>query len=113
MVYTANGARDVRVSQTEDREALTARVHERLVSDLDVQALDGLSGPQRRERAEDAVRAVLTTIAPGVSGVLKQELINDVINELLGYGPLQTLLDDVDVSEIMVNGPSAVYYERS
>jgi pilus assembly protein CpaF len=115
VVYaTSNGSlRDVRLSATEEREALTARVHERLVEDLDVQTLDSLPAAQRRERAQAAVRSVLAEIAPTIAGLAKQELVDEVINELLGMGPLQTLLDDADVSEIMVNGPSAVYYERN
>src|ERR687894_708086 len=111
MVYSNGNAYSVRLSAVEDREALTARVHERLVEDLNVQTLDSLPSAQRRERAQAAVRTVLSEIAPTIAGMAKQELVDEVVNELLGLGPLQTLLDDVDVSEIMVNGPSAVYYE--
>jgi pilus assembly protein CpaF len=56
---------------------------------------------------------VLAEIAPHIAGLSKQELVDEVVNELLGLGPLQTLLDDVDISEVMVNGPSAIYYERA
>lgn len=42
----------------------------------------------------------------------KKELINAVSNELIGYGPITALLNDPDVSEIMVNGPYQVYVEK-
>jgi pilus assembly protein CpaF len=42
----------------------------------------------------------------------KKALINTVFNELIGYGPITPLLNDPDVSEIMVNGPYQIYYER-
>ncbi|MCU9613528.1 CpaF family protein [Caldibacillus lycopersici] len=42
----------------------------------------------------------------------KKELINMVANELIGYGPITTLLNDPDVSEIMVNGPYQIYVEK-
>jgi pilus assembly protein CpaF len=112
VVYATNGTRDTRTAAAEEREFLTARVHERLVEDLDVQKLDSLPPAERRERAQAAVRSVLSEVAPHIAGVSKQELVDEVINELLGLGPLQTLLDDIDVSEVMVNGPSAIYYER-
>ncbi|MBD8069127.1 CpaF family protein [Bacillus sp. PS06] len=42
----------------------------------------------------------------------KQELIDAVSDELIGYGPITTLLEDTDVSEIMVNGPYQIYVEK-
>ena len=42
----------------------------------------------------------------------RQRIITEVTNDVLGYGPLETLLDDESVSEIMVNGPNAIYVER-
>ncbi len=43
---------------------------------------------------------------------LKNEIFKQVLAELLGYGPIQELLDDPDVSEIMVNGPRKVFIEK-
>ena len=43
---------------------------------------------------------------------LRKQIFEQVLNDLLGFGPIQTLLDDEDVSEIMVNGPKKVFVER-
>jgi len=43
---------------------------------------------------------------------LRQQLFRDVQDDLLGYGPIQPLLDDADITEVMVNGPKNVYIER-
>jgi pilus assembly protein CpaF len=43
----------------------------------------------------------------------RQRLTTELADDVLGYGPLQRLLDDDAVSEIMVNGPDAIYVERS
>jgi pilus assembly protein CpaF len=43
---------------------------------------------------------------------IRDQLTHDILNELLGFGPLQQLLDDPDISEIMVNGAKKVYIER-
>ena len=43
---------------------------------------------------------------------IRQQLTQDVTNDVLGYGPIQPLLDDPDVTEIMVNGPKSVYVEK-
>jgi pilus assembly protein CpaF len=43
---------------------------------------------------------------------LRRQIFDQVLNDLLGFGPIQVLLDDPDVTEIMVNGPKKVYVER-
>jgi pilus assembly protein CpaF len=43
---------------------------------------------------------------------IRQQVTREVTNDLLGYGPIQPLLDDPDVSEVMVNGPKSVYVEK-
>jgi pilus assembly protein CpaF len=43
---------------------------------------------------------------------IRQQIEHDVLNELLGYGPIQPLLDDPEVTEVMVNGPKKVYIEK-
>src|SRR5262245_34586 len=43
---------------------------------------------------------------------LRQQIFQEILDELTGFGPLQTLLDDPDVSEVMVNGPKKIYVEK-
>jgi pilus assembly protein CpaF len=43
---------------------------------------------------------------------LRTQLFRDILNELIGYGPIQDLLDAPDISEVMVNRPEQVYIER-
>ena len=44
---------------------------------------------------------------------LRKQVIHDILDELTGYGPIQPLLDDPDISEVMVNGPKKVFIEKS
>ncbi len=43
---------------------------------------------------------------------IRKQIFSQVLDDLLGYGPIQSLLDDPDVSEIMVNGPKKVFVEK-
>lgn len=43
---------------------------------------------------------------------VREQIVANVINEIVGYGPIQSLLDDPTITEIMVNGPNQVYAER-
>jgi pilus assembly protein CpaF len=44
---------------------------------------------------------------------LRQQIYNEILDELTGYGPIQPLLDDPDISEVMVNGPKKVFIEKN
>src|SRR5690606_18121260 len=94
------------------RSELVADVHDRVIRDLDVRALEALPAASRRAHLEASVSAVLAGMGAAVAGVTRREIIEAVANEILGLGPVQPLLDDPDVSEIMVNGPDEVYFER-
>src|SRR5699024_7957869 len=63
-------------------------------------------------KIESVVNEVLSSSNEFVVRKDKQKLIFDIMNEIMGYGPIQPLIDDESVSEIMVNGPKMVYVER-
>src|SRR5688500_17020267 len=44
---------------------------------------------------------------------IRTQIFNEIIDEMTGFGPIQPLLDDPDVSEVMVNGPKKVFVEKS
>src|SRR4029078_12673964 len=44
---------------------------------------------------------------------IRKQVFADILDELTGYGPIQPLLDDPDISEVMVNGPKKVFVEKS
>ncbi len=44
---------------------------------------------------------------------MRAQIFDQVLNDLLGYGPIQSLLDDPDISEIMVNGPKKIFVEKN
>src|SRR5438034_185884 len=48
-----------------------------------------------------------------LDAITKEKIINAVCDDLLGFGPIQPLLNDPTITEIMVNGPSAIYTEKS
>jgi pilus assembly protein CpaF len=97
---------------------LLKAVHERLIAALDLRRLDldALGSEELWKKAEAALRQIVSRMDQ--SGELdarldREELIQDVLHEALGLGPLQTYLADDSVSEIMVNGPTQIYVERA
>jgi pilus assembly protein CpaF len=66
-----------------------------------------------RRAAWDALEKIRTRAGIPLEGEQRSQVFHQVINDLLGYGPIQPLLDDPSISEIMVNGAQAVFIERN
>ncbi len=67
---------------------------------------------ERNQIIRDRVLEELSRKGFTFSDSVRDRLIQDILAEITGYGPLQTLLDDPEITEIMVNGPRKVYIEK-
>ncbi len=65
-----------------------------------------------REEAYQRIIQIYNKTGVQLSETLRQQLFRDVFDDLIGYGPIQLLLDDPYITEVMVNGPKRVYVER-
>ena len=96
-------------------QALKGRIHADLLNRLN---LDRLTRTSRAD-AEPEVRAVIRDMLDRESQRLplsfaeRDSLIGDVLNELFGLGPLEALLKDPEISDILVNSASQVFIERN
>src|SRR3954449_9565833 len=72
-----------------------------------------LSEDDLRRRVLEALQAALAKERAPLSAADKAQLVQDVSDDVLGYGPIDRLLKDEEVSEVMVNGPESVYVERA
>lgn len=102
-----------------DSYALASRtVHDRLIESLDLRRLsvEDMGDEELRSRTREAVEDIVSGMVAEAklpSDVDPQELIETVLNEALGLGPLEDLLEDDSVTEIIVNGPHQIYVERA
>ena len=89
------------------------RLKKYLVENL-VRAIEGQEIPleKQREILVQRIAEVYERAHLNLSNVVRQQLVRDVLDEVLGFGPIQPLLDDPDVSEVMVNGPKKIYIEK-
>jgi pilus assembly protein CpaF len=67
---------------------------------------------QRADFVNQKLKEIFGRLKVNLPESIRQQLTQEVLNEVLGYGPIQPLLDDPDVSEVMVNGPNKVYVEK-
>jgi pilus assembly protein CpaF len=67
---------------------------------------------QRQAFVQQKLVEVFSRLRTNVPESIRQQITREVTDDVLGYGPIQSLLDDPDVSEVMVNGPKKVYVEK-
>jgi pilus assembly protein CpaF len=91
---------------------LTYKLHQRLIEELDPSKLEGLEPDKARAAVETAARALIAQEMPGIVGTARDDLVTAVADEVLGLGPIEGLVKDSSISEIMVNAPDTVFYER-
>jgi pilus assembly protein CpaF len=100
--------------QSAGYQELKGRVHKELLNRLHLERLNRM----RREDAEPELRALIVGMLERESEVTplslfeRDSLITDVLNELFGLGPLEALLSDPSISDILVNRYNQVYIER-
>ena len=93
---------------------LRHRVHQQLIDELGPILFDRrLSEEDLRRRVNDQLHAAIAQERVPLSAADKARLIQDVSDDILGYGPIDRLLKEEAVTEIMVNGPDRVFVERS
>ncbi|HET8762411.1 MAG TPA: CpaF family protein, partial [Gemmatimonadales bacterium] len=93
-------------------QGIKSRIHRRLLERLNLSNLDKLT----REQVTDAIRKVVLDLIGQESVPLnfeeREELVKQVLDEIFGLGPIQPLIEDPDISDVMVNTWRSVFIER-
>ncbi len=107
-----NGRRYNQDGLSEEQWETVFAVHQRLIEEMDASVIEKLPPDESREVVEKAARAIIREVAPNVVGVDRDLLISHAADEVLGLGPIEGMICDPSISEVMVNAPDNVYYER-
>ncbi|WP_455352767.1 CpaF family protein [Streptomyces sp. SYSU K217416] len=91
---------------------LVATYRAKLLQEIDLAEMSALAAAERRVRLERVLGHIISREGPVLSTVERAQLIRRVVDEALGLGILEPLLEDASVSEIMVNGPDQIFVER-
>jgi pilus assembly protein CpaF len=93
-------------------EELKGRVHRQLLERLDLVALGSLASAQAEDQVRSALQRLLEAESLPLSGVDREKLIEEVGYEVVGLGPIDPLLRDGEITDILVNGHAQVYVEK-
>ncbi len=108
---TLRGERKIR---TDPFRELKSRLHTEIVQEVDPQLLDDKESTDLvRQTVENIIIEKLAQEEKPLSRSEREHILGDLLDEILGFGPIEGLLHDETVTEIMVNGPTQVYCERN
>lgn len=95
----------------EEKKWKTA-LYSKLLKELDLSLIRNLSEDEVRKQIQADLHEMLKTEPVPLGAAARERVIRQVENEIVGMGPLEPLLNDPTVSDILVNGPDTVYVER-
>ncbi|MDP4092181.1 MAG: CpaF family protein [Bacillota bacterium] len=92
------------------------KIYNKIIEEIDLDSLKGGQQDNTEDTLEKEIIAVIENFLDNESLIItkneRQKLINEIIDETVGLGPINSLIHDSTVSEIMVNGPDQIYVER-
>ena len=91
---------------------LKSRLHKDILAQVDLRTMETMAPERLRGELKTLAERLLDESKSALSEPERRQIVEAIQNEMLGLGPLEPLLADPSVSDILVNGPSSVYVER-
>ena len=93
-------------------QEMKSRLHRALINRMDLTKLTAMAPEQLNAEVSRLAESLLASEAMPLSAAERDKLVSEVQHELFGLGPLEPLLADSGISDILVNGPESIYIER-
>jgi pilus assembly protein CpaF len=100
-------------SSAEEFEKLKRMIHGKLVDKLDMNRLGELQGDTLRREIRLVVEHLCDTENPLLNRSERERLIEEILDETFGFGPLEILMKEEGIADIMINGPKKVFVEKN
>jgi pilus assembly protein CpaF len=110
--FAGGGAHKPKDTPVEGISQLKLAVHNRLFESLDVSRLESLEAKLASQKVTTAISEILDEEGRLLTDADRSRLVEEIKNELLGLGPLEPLLWDDEITDILVNGARQIYVEK-
>ena len=107
-----NKASEAEAKRTSQYTELKMRMHQRLLDMINLSVIDKMPQEEFRREIGEMVRELLLEENKPLNHTEQNQLVDDILDELLGLGPIEPLLKDAGVTDILVNTHSQVFIER-
>src|SRR5271157_2935029 len=109
---TWSAPRSIGVSAKAYQELKTT-LHRELITQIDLEKLTTLEDVRARSQVREVIQGLIVKLETPLSTVERDRLSREVLHEVFGLGPLEPLLQDVTINDILVNTCKQVYVERN
>lgn len=116
---TEEAVEKVEKKETDEIIELKKRIHQKLIEKLDLKHIEiDIADPQKAQQIREKTEAVISNALADETGVVvssfevRKRLIKEIADEALGLGPLEDLIADSEITDIMVNNKNQIYIER-
>ena len=92
--------------------AFKQRIHQEIMSQADLRAMETMPAERLRSELKQLTEGLIDNQHIPVNQAERDQIVESIQNEMMGLGPIEPLLADPSISDILVNGPSTVYVER-
>ncbi len=92
---------------------LKAALHLQLLERIDLDAINRLGAQRLKDELRATTEMLIQEKGLALNSAERRQIVQDIENEVLGFGPLEALLADPSISDILVNGPQKIFVERS
>jgi pilus assembly protein CpaF len=103
---------NIKDRRRDDYTELKVTLHQNLIDRINLAALESMTREQMQRDIGDIVQEMLKENNQALNAAERRQLVEDILDELLGLGPLEPLLKDPTISDIMVNSATKVFVER-
>ncbi|EEZ39083.1 CpaF family protein [Photobacterium damselae] len=97
----------------EQNKSIYIAIREQIFEALEADAVKTLTRKQLSKQLANAIDLIIDRHGWSVAGVIREEYVKSLVDELQGLGPLQPLMDDESISDIMINGCDHVFIEKN
>src|SRR5512137_1274456 len=87
-------------------------LHSKVINEIDLESLNRMKEETARDQLRKVILEVLQREKTPLTLTEREQMVIEILDEVFGLGPLQPLLADHTLSDILVNGPHEVYVER-
>ena len=92
---------------------LKVRVQNNVIENIDIDFTDvNKNYEKNKDKIEKTILEAVEKESLNMTTIQRNRLISELMDEIVGFGPITSLLNDPDITEVMVNGPDQVYIER-
>ena len=93
-------------------ESIKSQIHREILAQVDLRRMETISPEALRQELKALTQSLLDDSGLAINEVERRHIVQGIQDEMLGLGPIEPLLADPTVSDILVNGPHRVYVER-